>query len=337
MSGSTRRSGRDVITVVAFSISYDERALLARGLGLEHLRELLKRLGRPILRASASLAYGGHWKRSEDNFTFDLLELVSAEQADNTAGGPDTSKVIGRLYNHVAWPHYLDITPRIEATWVDACRIIRVSQERAGISAADVVEDPNETTERARFNKAVVLSAMRRIAMQGGVINTPDAPQEEVPAVHARIMLGGRADRYSGFMPGLFEEALVTLELGCPLYVLGGFGGVSQLLSEAMLGAGELPPALTEAGQRRSNPELPGLADLCGRFAMPAPIPSVGDAYRKLAQLILEVRANPEQRLRTGLSRAETVELMTTRDISSAVRLVRKGLYWQLSLPIWQA
>jgi hypothetical protein len=28
---------------------------------------------------------------------------------------------------------------------------------------------------------------------------------------------------------------------------------------------------------------------------------------------------------------------MTTRDISSAVRLVRKGLYCQLSLPIWQA
>ena len=67
---------------IAFLISYERADLLARGLGLEHLRELLIRLARPILRCGASLAYGGNWEEREDNFTYDLPTLISAEQND---------------------------------------------------------------------------------------------------------------------------------------------------------------------------------------------------------------------------------------------------------------
>lgn len=73
--------------VIAFSISYQRENLLARGLGIEHVRELLIRLARPILRQGASLAYGGNWKETNDNFTYDLLRLISAEQEDNSHGG----------------------------------------------------------------------------------------------------------------------------------------------------------------------------------------------------------------------------------------------------------
>src|SRR5688572_50173 len=96
--------------VIAFAIGYQRENLLARGMGHEHLRELLNRLARWILRQGASLAYGGFWKETEDNFTFDLLRLISAEQEDNCAGGPDTNLQIGKLYNHSSWPQYLQIT-----------------------------------------------------------------------------------------------------------------------------------------------------------------------------------------------------------------------------------
>ena len=46
----TRRSQAMERRLIAFSISYEEPNLLARGLGLEHLRELLVRLARPIVR-----------------------------------------------------------------------------------------------------------------------------------------------------------------------------------------------------------------------------------------------------------------------------------------------
>lgn len=70
--------------LVAISVFFERDNLLARGLGLDHLKELLVRLTRPLLRQGVSLAYGGHWDEQEDNFTYELLRLVSAEQADET-------------------------------------------------------------------------------------------------------------------------------------------------------------------------------------------------------------------------------------------------------------
>lgn len=55
--------------------------------------------------------------------------------------------------------------------------------------------------------------------------------------VEARVVMGGRmgvlsdpADAYQGAMPGIVEEAIVTLEAGKPLVVLGAFGGAARML-----------------------------------------------------------------------------------------------------------
>ena len=53
---SRYRSSTMAGKVIALSISYEKDNLLARGMGLEHLRELLVRLARPLLRRGASLA-----------------------------------------------------------------------------------------------------------------------------------------------------------------------------------------------------------------------------------------------------------------------------------------
>ena len=74
MTASSKYRSRAIAdNVIAFSISYQRENMLARGMGLEHLRELLIRLARPLLRQGASLAYGGHWKETEDNFIYPLL------------------------------------------------------------------------------------------------------------------------------------------------------------------------------------------------------------------------------------------------------------------------
>src|SRR5258708_25835710 len=132
------RSNKMHQRVIAFSISYQRDNLLARGLGLEHIRELLIRLARPLLRQGAGLACGGHWKEAEDNFTDDLLRLISAEQEENSPGGRDTNVQIGILYNHSPWPNYLDVSPSIEAQWINACRIVRITQKQAGIRHSDM-------------------------------------------------------------------------------------------------------------------------------------------------------------------------------------------------------
>ena len=162
--------------MVAFSISYQRDNMLARGMGLEHLNELLIRLARHILRQKGRLAYGGNWKDTEDNFMFPLLRLVSAEQQDQSLdaavadGNPEQSDFDRdvRLYNHLPWPYYLDVTqehrgavdqllphhPHYPAMCGNSgCGGGARCQRRSG-------ESPNS------FNKAVTLSAMRRLMMQ---------------------------------------------------------------------------------------------------------------------------------------------------------------------------
>ena len=50
----------------------------------------------------------------------------------------------------------------------------------------------------------------------------------------ARVVLGGRIEGYLGSMPGIAEEALLTLQAGRPLYLLGGFGGCARDIAESL-------------------------------------------------------------------------------------------------------
>jgi SLOG cluster2 len=49
---------------------------------------------------------------------------------------------------------------------------------------------------------------------------------------NARIVLGGRVAEFKGKMPGIAEEALLALQTGQPLFVLGGFGGCARDIAE---------------------------------------------------------------------------------------------------------
>lgn len=323
--------------VIAFSISYQRENLLARGLGIEHVRELLIRLARPILRQGASLAYGGNWKETNDNFTYDLLRLISAEQEDNSHGGADTSLQIGVLYNHSSWPHYLGISRRIEAQWINACRIVRVTEQQAGFSATEIASDADlqNKTPRAIFNAAVTRSAMRRLMTASMFIDIPGAnAPEEIPPVKARILLGGRLAGFSGFLPGLFEEALVTFESNRPLYILGGFGGAAETLAKAILAGGnKCPEELTVDWLTARNPDLANLLEIARGFAMPANARTTKDSLAALFAFLKRARANPSGVLHTGLNDADTRELLTTRDVAVAVKLVRQGLVTTEKLP----
>ena len=323
--------------VVAFSISYQGDNMLARGMGLEHLRELLIRLARPLLRQGANLAYGGNWKETEDNFIFPLLRLVSAEQEDGGRGGIDTNRQIGRLYNHSPWPEYLKVTPNIEAQWINSCRVVRITQQMAGFSEQEVVPDADagQIDPRTLFNKAITLSAMRRLMMQPMSIDIPDVPRpEQIPAVSARILLGGRLDGYSGFLPGIFEEALATLQCQCPVYLLGGFGGAAEILARAMLATGnDRPKELTLDWHKQRIPALAALLESTCQFKVPPLLAGMENSLDTLYDFVVKARADLPGTLNTGLSDAQTRELLQSCDIGNVVHLVRTGLINSNNLP----
>jgi len=315
-------------SVVAFSAAYQEDNLLARGLGLEHLKELLERLTRTILRKGGNIAYGGYWKKEPQNFTYHLLEIVKAEQEDGSRGGTQQGKPIGKLYNYAAWPHDLEISPTIEANVISTCRIVRFTQKDAGFQSDEIVAVPGtDKTGRELFNTAVTLSAMRCKMMQGITIKLPDLPPEEIPPVTARILLGGKEKGYSGFLPGIMEEALTTFEKKCPVYLLGGFGGAAQVLADAILNTDTVrPKELTAKWQFEQTPALEQLKRLSRRFRRPEGIRSTDALLEDVQAFIEKARGNPAEALQTGLDDQETRVLMQTHDIAKVVRLVIKGL-----------
>lgn len=315
-------------SVVAFSAAYQEDNLLARGLGLEHLKELLERLTRTILRKGGNIAYGGYWKKEPQNFTYHLLEIVKAEQEDGSRGGTQQGKPIGKLYNYAAWPYDLEINPTIEANVISTCRIVRFTQKDAGFQPDEIVAVlGTDKTGRELFNKAVTLSAMRCKMMKGITITLPDLPPEEIPPVTARILLGGKEKGYSGFLPGIVEEALTTFEKGCPVYLLGGFGGATQVLADAILNPGAgWPKELTAKWQVDQSADLGQLQRLSRRFRRPAGIRSMDELLEAVRDFVDKARHNPAEALKTGLDDPETRLLMQTHDIATVVRLVIKGL-----------
>lgn len=330
--GGSRAEAR----VVALSVSYQRDPLLARGMGLEHLQELVARVARPLLRRAeprCSIAYAGGWAETEDNFTHMLLRLISAEQEENSLGGPDSSRAINPLINHSAWPHYLDISPQIEARWIHACRIVRVSQSDAEIPVEEQCADARDAgaDPSVQHARAVTLSAMRRKTHEALVIPVPDAPHEDVPAADARVAIGGNMNQYSGFVPGVLEESLVALELQRPLYVLGGFGGAASVVAAALLDGPQGIPELEYEWHARENPSVEVLTRTAAVRTMPA-------GARDTAQLLAAFRAHAStsepisQKLNTGLSDDETRLLMTTFDIDTAVRLVGLGLEHALGM-----
>ena len=50
----------------------------------------------------------------------------------------------------------------------------------------------------------------------------------------ARILLGGRTEGYMGRMPGVAEEALLSLQSGQPVFLLSGLGGCARDVAESL-------------------------------------------------------------------------------------------------------
>ncbi len=312
--------------VVAFSASYERDPFLARGMGFEHLRELIERLARPIVVAGLSVAYAGGWKDSPENFTKVLLRLISAEQDDIDDDVTDAPP-IAPLVNHLAWPHYLAVTPRIEAEAINSCRIIRVTQELAGLM--DVCPDAEAAfdSDRAVFNAALTVSAMRRLQVNGmGLDIVPGLKTEIIPPLAARILIGGKTTGFSGFVPGVFEEALLMLDAGKPVYLLGGFGGATGELVDLLLGEPAAEP-ITVKRLEDETPALKRLSTIAASRVHPSELHDSADLVARLQTALAPAPGRPIAKvLNTGLSDPETRELITTNDMDTAVRLVVKGL-----------
>lgn len=231
----------DALTGVTVALSVSASADLPRlGLHEKHAEYAIAEIARAVLTAGGNLAYGG--RIHPNGFTQFLMHELRRYGA---RGHRLTVCIAQPEHRKLALSQLKELDERLEPS----CRLRfldgdgNVVDYRSGRGEAPrVARDPRDA--------AHAYSAMRR---DMGAVS------------HARIVLGGKLAGFQGAMPGIVEEAVVTLQDGQPLYVAGGFGGAAALVARtAQLGDHSWLPD----GVPDHDPEDPRL--LRGRSALRA-------------------------------------------------------------------
>lgn len=259
-----------------------------------HLEDAMVECPRHLLAEGASLAYGGDLRPG--GFTTILFELV---RSHNRAGSQE------RVHNFLAWPIHLRIDPTIWHEYLDEIHPYNLPPP-AGLGVNEkVYVDPDEPA--GRYTWARSLTVMR---------------QEMNDKISARVLLGGQVTGFKGKYPGLLEEALFALRTQKPLYLIGGFGGCTRLIVDALKGG--VPDALTEAFQAR-DPLNKAIADLYGADVAAKKTTAID--YAGELQFLYAAGVGG---LDNGLSAAESEILFTSTNLPEIVYLLLRGLAQRL-------
>ena len=254
---------------VAISTS-DSPDMAARGLSKVHLNEATAELALQLLAAGTNLAYGGDLRAN--GFTQLLFQLVLRYTSTS-----DLKSTV-RVTNHLAWPVHIG-TPvhRIEALAAElrgAAELVLLRCD--GTPLAMDARRGLVTREPSGDEWLSGLTAMREFQRS---------------CTDARVLLGGQVVNYKGRMPGVAEEALLSLRARQPVFLIGGFGGCARDVAETL---GLVEPW---AGSRNGWPGRRDLEEWTGRD------------------------------LNNGLSSQENAALASTLFIGQAVMLVLRGVH----------
>ena len=307
ISSVAKRSGidgallKDVTIGLSISNSPD---LIECGMGNSHLNDAMLELARYFLAMGANLAYGGDLRPG--GFTENLLELIwaynSTTYADEDLSPEGRATIVAnKLSNYVAWPIHLNYSVKILAQhnlngafkFIDPPSDLKLDQKQL-----NQFVPPDSAEHRYLWFRS--LTAMRELMSE---------------TVQVRVLLGGQVTGYAGGIPGLLEECLLATRKNQPVFVLGGMGGASGAIADAI--EGKTTEALTEKYQCKNEAyaEFIKYIDLLG-------------SAKKIdyQSMVDELKTTGIRGLNNGLTKAENRILFTTPYISEMISLVLKGL-----------
>lgn len=208
---------------VGISIS-ESPDMTSFGLSDGHIRDAMIDIATHLLAAGDNLAYGGDLRPG--GFTLTLFELVHRYTRHPIAGDHNSAPTTlagssPRVANYLAWPVHVSMTSAtlesMTGEFNDFATTVLLNLDGHTISLDDrkllSPAEPSDTEWTAG------LTHMRK-TMRG--------------RISARILLGGRTEGYKGRMPGVAEEALLSLQAKQPTFLLGGFGGATRDVAEAL-------------------------------------------------------------------------------------------------------
>ena len=198
---------------VAVSIS-DSPDIQPLGLSEGHLKEAIAELALQLLAIDVNLAYGGNLRTY--GFTKLLFRLVLrytsiADLRENTV----------RVTNYLPWPVHigtsLDEIDELVADLHGPAQVVLLERDGTPLTMDARRNLPTRVPSQDEWISG--LTAMRKL---------------QSSLTDARVLLGGQIENFKGRMPGVAEEALLSLRAGQPLFLIGGFGGCTRDVAETL-------------------------------------------------------------------------------------------------------
>lgn len=211
---------RDALDGVNVGLSVSDSSDLDRlGLDQRHAELAIGELARAVLLAGGRIVYGGRLRPS--GFTQQLMGEV---QRFGTARSSLTICLAWPEHRKMA-PEELDAVDRQLGTWGTLIPLDVSGNPMPLRAAGGGEEDDFDVGQRVE-----AYSGMRRFAAE---------------ITQTRVLVGGSLSGHQGTMPGVAEEALLSIAASQPLYLACGFGGATALLGRHLgLPLEWLPPDL---------------------------------------------------------------------------------------------
>jgi len=272
---------------IAISISESDN-FMELELSKESIDDLMVEVTRHLLISKAKMIYGGDLRQmGYTEFFKDLAFQYGAfEKSRND---------VMYFTDYVAWPLYKLIPDETHDDY---------RHSRVYLKFVEPVQHPGIDTSKFlcpdtidnQFLWAENLTKMRT---------------EMEKATSCRIIAGGRTTGFKGKMAGVLEEFIIARREGHPVYIVGGYGGCAQLLSEVCMGKKEADEFLRIASESSS---YRGLLKKYEDLGYPVDYDEIND-YAKLQKL-----------QDNGLSQDENMKLFNSVNIMEIVSLILKGI-----------
>ena len=181
------------------------------GVSVDSLWDLFVELAIELLASGVDLAYGGDLR--ERGFTEVLFELAGRYQR------PGQTMI--RVTNYFAWPVH------IQMSMSDLDEVAANVDHVAHLAFVGLNGTRMSTSERRRLPSCEPDANDWR----SGLTSMRALMRAETSG---RIAIGGQVENYKGKMPGIAEEALLSLKAKQPLFLVGGFGGCTRDIAETL-------------------------------------------------------------------------------------------------------
>jgi len=272
--------------------------LLEIGLSSEHLKIFSQETSRHILARNAGLIYGGDLRPGGfTNFILDEAEILQSR----------LQSVDVRIKNYLSWPMYLEEDPKFKDWKAHHRDILEVVEVLPPKDVESLVSNINEFLLPDKVDSQYIWSKSLTHMRQSMVDNSC-----------ARICAGGKLTGYIGRMPGVLEEIMIAIEKKKPLFLIGGFGGVTSKVCSILQGG--YSDELTLKWQIQNNPKYKALTEFIN-----AQYPFDAVDYNQILSRVKEFGVDGLSKC-NGLTPDENCRLFATQFNDEAIHLVIKGL-----------